>query len=339
MGGFKTVVIDGYGVKVSTERGLLVIRNGSDKQKIGLTEIEQVVIATSGVSITSGAIRLLLRNNVDVVFLDSRGLPIGRIYPPYVNRTVDTRRGQYMLFYNDKASIQLVTEIMYSKIYNQAGHLRRLAKQLDRPGLRENAYRMLTEYLEDTSSIRGTLEIAREKIRIAEAKAAHIYWESLATTIPPELGFDSRKPGTGEDIVNRCLDYMYGLLYSEAWKALVLAGLDPYAGFMHVDRSGKPVLVYDFVEMFRPSHVDYPLFSRLRNGWVPEWKDDREGLLSLETRRELIKLFRENLDRKAGFKGSDRRRRLGSILVHFAFKLASYARGESTSYTGFQMVW
>ncbi len=335
----KTLVISGYGVKVSTSKGLLVISSSDGKQRIGLTEIDQVLIVSSGVSITSSAVRLLINNGVDIVFLDPHGNPIGRIYPPFINRTVDTRRSQYMYYLDEDKTIELIKEIMYSKIYNQAGHLRRLAKQLDRPGLRENAYEMLNEYLEETSNLKGSLRNVIDKIRIAEALAAHTYWESLAETIPEELGFTGRKPGSGEDLVNRCLDYMYGLLYGEGWRALVLAGLDPYAGFMHTDKSGKPVLVYDYVEMFRASIVDYPLFSRIRNGWIPEWKNKDNKLLSLETRRELIKLFKETLDKKVGYKGSDARRRLGSLLIHYAFKLASHIRGETPRYNGFLMEW
>ena len=39
-------------------------------------------------------------------------------------------------------------------------------------------------------------------------------------------------------------------------RALVLAGLDPYAGFIHVDRPGKPSLALDLIEEFRQAAVD-----------------------------------------------------------------------------------
>ncbi len=333
------LVIDGYGVRVSAKQGLLVISDGKGKKRMGLTDIDQVLIATSGVSITSNAVRLLMRMGVDLVFLGPRGSPIGRVYPPFINKTVDTRRAQYMAYNDDEKSLSIVKSILYAKIYNQAGHLRRLARHLDRPGLREVAYDIMGEFLEEASGIHGSLRAGREKLRLAEALAAHKYWEALATTIPGELGFTGRKPGEGTDPVNRCLDYMYSLLYSETWKSLVLAGLDPYAGFMHTDKSGKPVLVYDYSEMFRASAVDYPLLSRLRNGWVPEWKDREIGLLSNETRRELIKIFYENLDRKTSAHGLDRRRKLGSLIQYYAFKLAGYLRDEEREYKGFQMEW
>ena len=44
------------------------------------------------------------------------------------------------------------------------------------------------------------------------------------------------------------------------------AGLEPFAGFLHVDRSGKPSLVLDLMEEFRQPVVDRPIFSWLNKG-------------------------------------------------------------------------
>jgi CRISPR-associated protein Cas1 len=44
------------------------------------------------------------------------------------------------------------------------------------------------------------------------------------------------------------------------------AGLEPFAGFLHVDRPGKPSLVLDLVEEFRQPVVDRAIFSWLNKG-------------------------------------------------------------------------
>jgi len=46
------------------------------------------------------------------------------------------------------------------------------------------------------------------------------------------------------------------------------AGLEPFAGFLHVDRSGKPSLVLDLMEEFRQPVVDRAIFSWLNKGGV-----------------------------------------------------------------------
>ncbi|MGI6604033.1 MAG: CRISPR-associated endonuclease Cas1 [bacterium] len=69
---------------------------------------------------------------------------------------------------------------------------------------------------------------------------------------------------------NACLNYGYGILYQQCETALILAGLDIFAGFLHVDRPGKTSLVYDFMEEFRQPVVDRTDYCR------PEQRVDTE---------------------------------------------------------------
>jgi CRISPR-associated protein Cas1 len=66
--------------------------------------------------------------------------------------------------------------------------------------------------------------------------------------------------------VNAAINYGYGILTSHVWGAVMNAGLEPFAGFLHVDRSGKPSLVLDLVEEFRQPVVDRAIFSWLNKG-------------------------------------------------------------------------
>ena len=84
-------------------------------------------------------------------------------------------------------------------------------------------------------------------IRWALSLPASLYFSCLKQIIP----FKERDPKS-EDIFNICLNYGYGILYSEIERACILSGLDPYLGFLHVDRYGKPSMVLDLVEQFRP---------------------------------------------------------------------------------------
>ena len=68
------------------------------------------------------------------------------------------------------------------------------------------------------------------------------------------------------DAVNAALNYGYGILTAHVWGAVMNAGLEPFAGFLHVDRSGKPSLVLDLMEEFRQPVVDRPIFSWLNKG-------------------------------------------------------------------------
>ena len=68
------------------------------------------------------------------------------------------------------------------------------------------------------------------------------------------------------------LNYGYGILYSQVWSALALAGLEPFAGFLHVDRPGKPSLVLDFIEEFRQTAVDRVVFAMINKRFKVEWE-------------------------------------------------------------------
>ena len=61
--------------------------------------------------------------------------------------------------------------------------------------------------------------------------------------------------------------------------------LDPFAGFLHVDRPGKPSLTLDFIEEFRPVVVDRTIFG-LANKNV-SFEFDEHNMLTKETRRTL----------------------------------------------------
>ncbi len=323
----RTLVVTGYGVKIRVRNGLLLITGKDLKQEESLYDLEQVVIASSGVSISSKAVRMLIEHGVDLVFLDSRGYPVGRVYPPFINRTVDTRRAQYMSYYDGKR-YYIARVFVESKIRNQAGLLKRYGFNLGNNELKQLSREikgLVNELDKDNDDL-------IKHYRLVEAKAARYYWPGVALLVPEDMGFNARDQD-GNDPFNITLNYGYGILYGEAWRALVLAGLDPYAGYMHLDRSGRPVLVYDYVEMYRPV-IDYALLKLVRRGWRPKINS---GLLDYESRVRIIKAIHDEFERKTNMYGEPVTIR--QAMKRNAFSLASFIRGETPIYKGFVMDW
>ncbi|RLE90434.1 MAG: CRISPR-associated endonuclease Cas1 [Thermoprotei archaeon] len=327
----RTLIVSGYGVKIAVEKGVLKVVNGKEKLSVNLVDLEQIVIVTSGVSITSKAVRSIIYHGVDLVFLNHRGEPIGRVYPPYINRTVNTRRMQYLAYLNGKgAKIAKVTA--ECKLRNQAGLLRRFSRNTGDRELKVMAYEIL-KYVDEVRNLNGSLEKIRGEIVSIEAKAARIYWPMVAKLLPENIGFQGREQD-GFDPFNIALNYGYGILYSESWKALVLAGLDPYAGFIHADRSGKPTLSFDFVEMFRCSIVDFVLLKMFRKRWKPRVEN---GILDYKSRAEIAKNIIEGFERKVRIQGEPLT--LRQAMKRAAFNLASFIRGDSSLFKGFVEDW
>ena len=81
-----------------------------------------------------------------------------------------------------------------------------------------------------------------------------------------KVNFPGREHRDSTDPVNSLLNYGYGMLYRQVEGAVILAELDPFGGYLHVDRPGKLSLVYDFVEEFRQQVVDRVVVAMLNKG-------------------------------------------------------------------------
>ena len=89
-----------------------------------------------------------------------------------------------------------------------------------------------------------------------EGQAAATYWTHLASLLPAGAGFKGRVTREAGDPVNQALNYVYGMLYGEVWRALVKAGLDPYFGIMHGSERDQGSMVFDLIEEFRAPFAD-----------------------------------------------------------------------------------
>ncbi|GBF09750.1 CRISPR-associated endonuclease Cas1 [Aeropyrum pernix] len=319
--------VDGYGVKLGVQRGNLVISENGGRRSVSPGDIDLVVIASSGVSVSSRALRLLARSGVELVVLDSNGDPVGLLYMSYYTRTPFTRKAQYEALLDGRGG-EIAVEIAYSKVYNQACHVSGMTG-VD-TAFKRGVLEALDHALKRLESMRSWareagLEDVRREVMTVEAAAARQYWAAVASSLPEGVGFEGRDR-EGSDSFNRALNYGYGILYSLAWRSLVLAGLDPYAGFLHTDRSGRPVLSFDYVEMFRVHAVDKPLASEFRRGWLPSLDGSR---IDPGDRRRIALLVTRALGRRVGGET------LGEAVSRYAQRLARSLR-RGSRFQGFR---
>jgi CRISPR-associated protein Cas1 len=133
--------------------------------------------------------------------------------------------------------------------------------------------------------------------------------------------------------VNALFNYGYGILYSQVWGAVVSAGLEPFAGFLHVDRPGKPSLVLDLVEEFRQPVVDRTVISYINLGEVMNMEG---GLLDAETRKSISQKILERLEARETYQG--KKYQIRSAIQIQARNLAAFLRGER-EYKTFSFKW
>lgn len=343
------LVIDGFGKFVGKENELIVVKErGRVVRRVKPDELKQVVI-TGKASISSDAINLMLKNAVDVVFLDRRGEVVGRLMHPFVG-TAKTRREQY-LAYNDRRSVTLAKEFVIAKLRNQISVLTNLAKARkdSKPEIAEklmNARDEIKSSIDTLNCVSGDkIEDVREEILGIEGNASQVYWNSLSLIFPQEYGFKGRRgleagqTRYAQDIVNAMLNYGYAILHSECIRAVELAGLDPYAGFLHADRSGRTSIALDLMEEFRQQIVDRAVIKLVSYRQIKPIDCEMRNFVCMlkdSARRMLLGEVLKRLETKTQYMG--RNMSYSSVILQQARRIASFLRKEK-KYSGFWQGW
>ncbi|RJP56751.1 MAG: CRISPR-associated endonuclease Cas1 [Candidatus Auribacter fodinae] len=242
------LVIDDFGTFVKKKQNRFEVARKEKTEEFSADKVSQIVLLKKG-TISGSAVALAMEKNIDVVYLDSFGKPIARIFPCTLGGTTLIRRRQAEATASLYA-VPYVRAFVKSKMLNQAALLKSLNKT--RNGLFLERIREIERIIEKSEDAVGDyVDDLRSALIGYEGNVAAIYFDCIRALIP----FGRRKRGA-KDRFNSALNYAYGILYSQIEKACLLAGLDPYLGFVHSDRYGKPSLVLDFIEQFRQPIAD-----------------------------------------------------------------------------------
>lgn len=298
------LVVNSYGSYIRKNGECFVVKRDDRSLEIAAKKISSILIATA-VYITTDAIKLAMDNNIDIIFLDSRGDPYARIWHPKLGSTTLIRRRQLEI-YGRPDALALVMEWCARKLENQIEFLKKLKKSRDEKGDDLTRYiKEISSSLEEMRRLRGTVDSRRQDILGLEGRASRAYFEAISLIMPERYKFSGRSRDPARDEFNAMLNYGYGILYSIVEKACIIAGLDPYAGFLHTDSYNKRSLVFDIIEMFRV-HIDEPvvyMFTRriVRNEF---FEPVEQGVvLSKEGRAALIDMINKSLDEPVEYRG------------------------------------
>jgi len=335
------LVVDQYGAFIGKHSGRL--RVTKDKEKLAeapLLHLEQVLVTGRGIGLSADVIRACCTEGIPIYFVDGRGRPYAAIYAAGLTGTVLTRREQ-LLAYSDRRGLDLAIGFARGKITNQAGFLRYAAKyrqETDAELYQELRLRAdeVQDHLEELHRLEGSsVDEARYQLLSTEGRAAKKYWSALKRIVPERYNWPGRKGRGARDAVNSALNYGYGILYGQIERALVLAGLDPYGGFIHADRPGKPSLVFDAIEEFRQVIVDRTIVGMVNKGIKLEL--DEKGLLVEKARRTIAEKVLARLD--AAERYERKRQPFRVIIQNQARHIATFVRGDRPAYEPFIARW
>lgn len=279
----------GASLKKRGER-FVITREGKEPVEVPAEEVSRILLIGRGISMSVDALHLAAERGASVSLLTFSGRPVAEfVGVGALDRT--RRRKEQLRASEDARGVRIAKGFVAGKLRNQIANLRYFGKSR-----KENApelHAALAGHARAIETLAGQVEAVagafirdcRAVLMNIEARAAQAYWAGLRALLPEDLGFVARVRQGASDPFNVCLNYGYGILYSRGWNAVVGAGLDPYAGFLHADRDGEATLVFDFIEMFRPYTVDRPVMALFTKRWRPEL--DGEGALEAGSRRHL----------------------------------------------------
>jgi CRISPR-associated protein Cas1 len=329
---------------------LIVKKHGEEIQRVPIVGVQQVVIF-GNVQISTQALGTLATLGVPLIFLTMYGRFVAATMPT-IAKNVLLRVNQFRLFADPQRALALAKAVVKAKITNQRTLLMRSLRSRgsdepsnggengngngrgsDEPAAREMADLLgRVDRIADPAVLLGT-----------EGQAAALYFSQFSRMLKgagPGRGFDfkTRNRRPPKDPVNALLSFAYSILLKDCFSALCTVGFDPYHGFFHVGRHGKPSLALDLMEEFRAIIADSVVLTLINNETLTAkdfmiWRESCQ--LTEEGRKRFFETYEQ---RKAtvvthpvfGYKMS-----YGRMLEVQARMLAAYVRGDIPEYTGF----
>jgi len=244
------LVINTFGSYLRKSGECFLVKNEDKVFEVSVRKVDSIMITTSAY-LSTDALKMAIENNIDVIFLDEFGDPYGRVWHSKLGSTVLIRRKQLEIS-STKEGFELVRSWILKKVENQADFVERLARPREEKAERlKELVTGLKDAKERIANLSGTVDERRGTVMALEGAAGKIYFDALNYCMPERFQFEGRSRSPAKDEFNAMLNYGYGVLYSMVEKACIIAGLDPYIGFLHTDNYNKKSLVFDLIEMFR----------------------------------------------------------------------------------------
>ncbi len=330
---FGHLIIDEFGVYLRKKRKRILIIHENNKKEISAKNIKEIVIMGKAL-ISSELIKFLCQQGIDILFSSPTGKPLARVVSTRLGGTMENRVEQYKSLYDDRG-ITIAKQVIVGKIKNQMSNMRYYSKS--RRATKDVAldlydrYKILKERAESLENEEfNNLEEARKKIFAYEGECSGIYWQGMSIILK-NWDFTGRKRKS-DDAVNICLNICYNMLSSQIWKYILRFGLDPFAGYLHVERPGKLSLVYDLMEPFRPM-VDRFLVSFLKGFKKIHFEKKRSVFIETLRRNFFSKFMNSKLEYKS------RKMRIETVMFYYIQDVVSYLRRNKEKITTPFLAW
>ena len=324
------LALDGENVVVRKEENVAL--------RLPLHNLEQIVCFNyTGVS--PALMGACAERDIGLCFLSPSGRFLGRVTGK-VRGNVLLRKKQYRVSEETSESIQIAAWFLMGKIANSRKVVERAIRDhamlVDVPALAKvsAALRNILKTLPECGSIDDLMGF--------EGRAAKEYFsvfDQLILQQKEAFFFKERSRRPPQDNLNSLLSFLYTLLTSEVASALETVGLDPYVGFLHQDRPGRPSLALDLMEELRPVFADRLAVSMVNRKQIAgkgfTEKESGGILMDDETRKKVLTLWQERKQETIIHPYLQEKIEFGLIPYVQALLLARYLRGDLDAYPPF----
>jgi CRISPR-associated protein Cas1 len=337
----RPLYVTGHGMTVGKTGEVLQIReyakNGGRAkvvQEARINEISQVNLF-GNVQLTSSALQGLCWAEKPIAHFSFGGWFYG-LTQGLGLKNVFLRREQFRRAEDPGFCLRVARDIVATKIRNQRTLLQR--NHIEPPAIALQRMKYLAQQAQAAEQLDELLGI--------EGTAARFYFENLAGMLKvedgegvPSFDFAGRNRRPPRDPVNAVLSYAYSLLVKDLTIICHAIGFDPFIGFYHQPRSGRPALALDLMEGFRPLVADSAVLTAFNTRMVTDSDFIRVGnavALTPGGRKGFIRAYEQRIDTLVthpifGYRVSYRR-----LFEIQARLLARHVTGEILRYPGFE---
>ena len=262
---------------------------------VPLIKVDGVVVLGRA-TVSPAALIELLERKIPLSFLTGTGRYLGRLEPPLTNN-IFVRAAQWRAAGDTEQAVHVVQGFVRGKLKNYRNSL--LRSQRDTGSSLHSAITKLEQVI---AGIHRTQSI--DSLRGLEGAGSAAYFGSFKHLIRvPDFTFKTRQRRPPKDPVNALLSFGYAILRHDVQSALNIVGFDPYLGYLHTQRYGRPSLVLDLMEEFRPLVVDAVVLSAINRKSLRPQDFEHEPLsgavsLSDEGRRTFLRLYEQKKQSK-----------------------------------------
>jgi CRISPR-associated protein Cas1 len=309
----KHIIVNNYGLYLGlTSHRLTIKKKGELIEEVALSRVKTIQVLSRGISLSSDLIQACAARGIKIFFASFN--TFSALHTLYEHKSVAVRHRQYLAA-DGARGMELARLLIVGKLKNQRATMLYATRSV------QNEYKSQSIAIFDAliAQLGNKKSPTRGFILGIEGSGANRYFEFIKYfgLFPPS--FEQRTKRHSEEITNIALNYGYAILFNFIYKACINAGLEPYSGVLHSERSAKPSLVLDIMEEYRSFVVDRNII-KLR-------KKLAKASAFEKVKRDVADAVVSMMGRKYIYHG--RRLSLESIIQRQVYRLSGYFGGET----------